>query len=268
MSNIDAVNALLTAINFDRFSEISARHAPDATFISFRGPTCRDSVAIGDWHRTFLKDYADCNYTDLEYIEDGDTVCVRATIEAKGYDWRAFTQRVLEVVRFADGEVVERRLYAMLRDVEFTKPVQQAMDNARGYRGGSVSATRKTVDGWTTAVDARDREAAKEFAADQAVAIDGVYGLAAGLDAIFDQMAAAPRPAFGVRREVGRHLGEHTAVLEFSYDTARPRLAILLRIVDGKVMVIERYWMLREIGVRPDENYANDRHQRQVILPI
>ena len=60
MSNIDAVNALLTAIHFDRFSEIEARHQPDVTFWSFRGPTLRDSVSVADWHRTFLRDYADC----------------------------------------------------------------------------------------------------------------------------------------------------------------------------------------------------------------
>jgi len=62
MSNIDAVNALITAINFDRFAEIEARHNPDVTFSSFRGPTVTSSVGVEDWQRTFLRDYADCNY--------------------------------------------------------------------------------------------------------------------------------------------------------------------------------------------------------------
>ena len=59
MSNIPAVNELITAINFDRFSEIEAHHRPDAVFQSFRGPTLRDSVSIADWHRELLRDYAD-----------------------------------------------------------------------------------------------------------------------------------------------------------------------------------------------------------------
>src|SRR5882762_7452175 len=66
MSNIDAVNALITAINFDRFAEIESLHQPDAVFWSFRGPTLHDSVSIADWHREFLRDYADCSYTELE----------------------------------------------------------------------------------------------------------------------------------------------------------------------------------------------------------
>src|SRR5688500_15022043 len=110
MSNIDAVNALITAVNFDRFAEIEARHAPSATFWSFRGPTLQDSLGIADWHREFLRDYADCNYADLEYVSDESTVAVRATLEAKGYDWRAFTQRVVDVYRLEHEAVVERRL--------------------------------------------------------------------------------------------------------------------------------------------------------------
>jgi ketosteroid isomerase-like protein len=262
MSNIDAVNALLTAINFDRFAEIEAHHAPDVTFWSFRGPTLRSSVDVADWHREFLRDYADCNYGDLEYIEDGDTVVVRATIEAKGYDWRLFTQRVVEVFRMAEGEVVERRLYGMLRDIEFDKPVNAAMENAKGYRGGSASTTRKVVEAFFASTD-NDGDVFHE----KAVLIDGVYGLAAGAANIRALMAAVPRPAFGVERVTAIYAGEHDALAEVAYDPSRPRQACWFRIVDGKIMVIESYWMLREIGVRPDVNYDHDRHQRQVILP-
>src|SRR3990172_11983260 len=108
MSNVDAVNALVTAINFDRFAEIEACHQPDVLFQSFRGPPIHGSVSVGDWHRTFHRLYADCTYSDLEYVDAGDTVCLRATIEAKGYDWRAFTQRVVEVLRMENGAVAER----------------------------------------------------------------------------------------------------------------------------------------------------------------
>ena len=88
-----------------------------------------------DWHTTFLRDYADCNYTDLEYIEEGDSVAVRATIEAKGYNWRPFTQRVVEVFDFVGGGVSERRMYGMLRDVELDKPSTAAMTGALEFRG-------------------------------------------------------------------------------------------------------------------------------------
>ncbi len=84
MTNIEAVNALITAINFDRFAEIEARHAPDATFISFRGPTCIDSISIGDWHREFLEAYADCNYAETEYIEQGDIVVAKLSDQRSG----------------------------------------------------------------------------------------------------------------------------------------------------------------------------------------
>ena len=45
-------------------------------------------------------------------------------------------------------------------------------------------------------------------------------------------------------------------------------MAAALAAQDGKIRVIEGYAMLRELGVNPYENYANDRHRRQVILPI
>ena len=267
MSNIDAVNALLTAINFDRFHEIEARHAPAAVFSSFRGPDLRSSVAIADWHREFLKDYADCNYGDLEYIEDGDVVVTRATIGAKGYDWREFTQRVLEIFRVDGEEIAERRLYGMHRDLEFDKPTQQAMDDAVGFRGGSPSETRKTVESFAAAASTGDSDAMKEALHERVACIDGVYGIVNGADAVIELLSSLPRPVFGSERVTAVFAGEHSAAAEYAYDDAHPRDADFYRLVDGKIRVIERYWMLRAIGVRPEENYANDRHVRKVIYP-
>ncbi|MEX0781400.1 MAG: nuclear transport factor 2 family protein [Dehalococcoidia bacterium] len=265
MSNIDTVNQLLTAINFDRFYEIEALHAPDVIFQSFRGPTLRDSVSVADWHRLFLREYADCNYTDLEYIEDGEHVVVRATIEAKGYDWRPFTQRVLEVFRVVGDHITDRRLYGMLRDLELDKPSQQALDAALEVRGGSRSETEKLV---RAALEVTDAEAAAELFDPKAVLIDSVYGVAIGPENILALTNAVPRPAFGVERVTSGIPGEHDALVEKAIDPSRPRSADWYRIVDGKIRVIERYWMLREIGVNPYVNYSRDRHQRQVILPI
>jgi ketosteroid isomerase-like protein len=269
MSNIDSVNALLTAINFDRFAEIEAHHAPDALFNSFRGPTLRSSVEIADWHRAFQRDYADCNYGELEYIEDGDTVVVRATIEAKGYSWRPFTQRVIEVLRMSrDEEVAERRLYAMLRDQVLDKPATQALENATGYKGGNANQTRKTVEAAFSALLAGDLDAAKEHFAEKAVLWDGVYGLTQGFDNIAATFAAMPKPFLGVESITHVYAGEHTALVELGIDPVRPRAARFVRLVDGKILLVEGYWMLREIGIRPDENYAEDRHPRRAILPI
>jgi len=269
MSNIPAVNALITAINFDRFAEIEARHRPDAVFHSFRGPTLRDSVAIADWHREFLRDYADCNYTELEYIEEGDTVAVRATIEAKGYDWRPFTQRVIEVFQFDEhGEVAQRRLYGALRDLELDKPATAAMTDATGFKGGSASATRGTVQPFYDALLSGDAEGAKQHLHDKAAVIDGVYGIAHGPDNILDFLRHIPMPAFGRLRVTNLLAGEHMALVELAIDPARPRFADWVRLVDGKIRVIEGYAMLRELGINPFENYAHDRHRRQVILPI
>lgn len=268
MTNIDAVNALITAINLDRFAEIEARHRPDAVFTSFRGPILRDSVSIADWHREFLRDYADCNYTELEYIEQGDTVGVRATVEAKGYDWRNFTQRIIEVFRVEGPEIVERRMYGMLRDLVLDKPATAAMTNATGYKGGSASATKAAIEGFYGALLKGDRETAATFLHEKPVVIDGVYGTASGADAIFDFLAAIPMPAFGTLRVTNILAGEHDALVELAIDPARPRFADWVRIVDGKIIVIEGYAMLREIGVNPYENYSNDRHTKQVILPI
>lgn len=265
MSNIGAVNALITAINFDRFAEIEARHNPDVTFASFRGPILNSSVAVEDWHRTFLRDYADCNYTDLEYIEQGETVVVRATIEAKGYDWRPFTQRVLEVFDMVEGGVQARRMYAMLPDVELDKPTTAAMTNALGFKGGSASATKPLLDTLYGGLLSGDKDKAREALADKAVLIDSVYGIVQGPDNVVDLKLHIPVPTFGVERMVQAYAGEKDGCVEIAIDPARPRGADWVRIVDGKILVIESYWMLREIGVHPD---PQKRHQRQVIMPM
>jgi hypothetical protein len=269
MSNIPAVNALITAINFDRFAEIEARHAPDAVFHSFRGPTLRSSVAIADWHREFLRDYQDCNYTDLEYIEQDNVVAVRATIEAKGYDWRPFTQRVVEVFEFnVAGEVSDRRLYGMLRDIELDKAATASMADAKGYKGGSASATRSTMEKLLAAITTANMDGIKELTHEKATIIDGVFGIATGVENLVDLIVSRPTPPFGTERVTRLLAGAHDALLELAIDPSRPRLAQWFRLVDGKVRVVEAYWMLREIGVNPYENYAGDRHARRAILPI
>ena len=267
MSNIDSVNALLTAIHFDRFAEIEARHAPDALFQSFRGPTLRDSVSISDWHRGFLKDYADCNYTELEYIESGDVVAVRATLAAKGYDFRAFTQRVVEVFEFAGdgGPIISRHLYAMLPDLELDKPTTGALTNALESRGGSASASQALVDGFYAALFSGDAEGARPALADKAAIIDSVYGTANGPDNIFALMAAIPSPAFGSWRVTRSVASAKDVLVEASIDPNRPRAADWVRVVDGKIGVIESYWMLREIGLTQAQG---ERYIKQVILPI
>lgn len=266
MSNIDAVNALLTAIHFDRYAEIEARHAPDAVFMSFRGPTLRDSVAIADWHREFLRDYADCNYTELEYIESGNTVALRATIEAKGYDWRAFTQRVVEVFDFDEtGAIVSRRLYAMLPDLELDKAATAALANAVETRGGSASGTKAAAEAFAKAQAEGDAEGMKALLAEKAALIDSVYGVANGPGSIVELTAKVPRPAFGYLRATSIVAGQKDALAEISVDPARPRAAQWMRVVDGKIAVVETYWMLREIGVAPE---TKTRHMKQVILPI
>jgi hypothetical protein len=262
MSNIDAVNALISAINLDRFAEIEARHAPDVTFWSFRGPTLHTSVAVQDWHTRFLRDYADCNYTDLEYIEQDNTVVVRATIEAKGYDWRPFTQRVVEVFHIDDdGSVAERRMYAMLPNLELEKAPTAAMTSATGFKGGSVSATKAAVE----AFHSGDPEAAVAALDEKAALIDTVYGTTVGPQNILDLIGRIPRPAFGSWRVISAYHGPKDACVELAIDPNRPRQAQWLRIVEGKIMVVETYWMLREIGVSLQNP---ERHQRQVILPI
>lgn len=269
MTNIEAATALLTAINFDRFPEIEARHAPDVRFMSFLGPNLYSSVSVEDWHRRFLRDYADCNYAEVEAIEEGEQVAVRATIEAKGYDWRPFTQRVIEALRFEDELVTERKLYGMLRDIELDKPSNAAVTKALEFRGGSASDTRKAAETFFAAfMPGGEVDSAKDVVDDKAALIDGVYGAAVGFDAIRDLMTAIPQPAFGIPRVTNVVAGAKDALVEVAVDPARPRAAYWVRMVEGKIMVVEGYWMLREIGVEPRQNYLRDRHQRKVIMPI
>lgn len=266
MSNIEAVNALLTAINFDRFAEIGARHNPDVIFNSFRGPSLRSSVAVEDWHREFLRDYADCNYTELEYVEQGDQVAVRATIEAKSDNYRAFTQRVIEVLRYEEGGVAERKLYGMLPNVEFDKAVTASMANATGYRGGSASATKAAIDGFYGNLLKGDAKTAMTFLHEKAALIDSVYGLTTGPESIMQLTAQIPLPVFGSWRITNTMCGAKDAMIELAVDPSRPRLADWIRIVDGKIAVIETYWMFREIGIDPFAN-AEERYRKQVIFP-
>lgn len=265
MSNIEAVNELITAINFDRFAEIEARHNPDVLFTSFRGPILHSSVAVEDWHTTFLRDYADCNYTDLEYLERGESVAVRATIEAKGYDWRAFTQRVVEVFDFLQGGISERRMYGMVQDLELDKPTTAAMTAAHDFPGGAVSATQSAVDGFYAALLAGDNDTAATFLADKATLIDSIYGITNGPQNVIDLYRSVPRPAFGAPRVTRTFAGAKDALVETAIDAGRPRRADWVRVVEGKILVIEAYWMFREIGFKPEDRA---RHVKQVILPI
>ena len=265
MTNIDAVNALLTAINFDRFDEIVALHRADAVFNSFRGPTLRDAVSIGDWHRTFLRDYADCNYTDVEYIEEGADVALRATIEAKGYDWRPFTQRVAEVVTVTGELITLRKQYGMLRDVELDKPSTTALNNALEFRGGTPAETNAIAAGFFSAVLAGDDEQAASFLADKAALIDSVYGVTTTPGNVLALLHARPLPAFGLPRVTHTYAADKSALVEVAIDPSRPREAHWLRVVDGKILVIESYWMLREVGIIESDDA---RQQRQVIMPI
>ncbi len=263
----DAAAALVAAINFDRFDDIQALHAPGVVFHSFRGPMLRDCVAVRDWHHELLQRYADCAYTDVETVADGEAVALRATIEAKGYDWRAFTQRVLDVARLEDGLIADRRLYAMTRDIELDKPALASMDAAREFRGGSAGATRKLVEGLYAALLGGRREQAAEALDANVTLIDSVHGIVSGVDAVLDLLEATPRPAFGFQRLTAALAGAKDAAVEVAIDPARPRLADWVRVVEGRARVIERHWMLREIGVDPFVEYSRDRHRRQVILP-
>ena len=265
MSNVDAVKALLAAIHLDRFAEIEAAHLPGATLWPFRGPLVHGSVAIQDWYTEFLRSYADCTYAEAEFIENADTVAVRATIEAKGFNWREFTQRVIDVCEMKDGLVAARRLYAMLPDLELDKPATAAMNNATSYRGGTVDETRKVVRSFYGALLRGDADGAKAFLDGKAALIDSVYGVAAGPDAMMDALAAMPRPAFGSWRATSMLCGAKDAAVELAIDPSRPRAADWVRMVGDKIAVIERYWMLREIGVSQG---SEKRHLRRVIHPM
>lgn len=269
MSNIDAVNALLTAINLDRFAEIGARHCPDVVFHSFRGPILRDSVSLEAWHHTFLERYADCNYGDLEYVEQDNIVGVRATITAKGYDWRRFEQRVVEVFELTgDGGIQRRRQYAMLRDIELDKPANAAMNAALEVKGDGPAKTRQVAQAFYQALLSGNADGAKELLADKCALVDSVYGIVSGADAILEALAQIPRPMFGQWRVTNIVGGQRDALVELAIDPSRPRAADWVRVVEGKIGVIEGYWMLREVGINPFEEYSRDRHMRRAILPI
>ena len=267
MPNSDVVEALVTAINYDRLEEIQALHAPGVLFHSFRSPMLRDSVAVKDFHTELLQRYADCTYTEPEMAEDGDAVALRATIEAKGYDWRTFEQRVLDISRVEDGLITDRRLYGMVSGIELERPSLAAMDAAAEFRGGSPRSTRRLVRGLYENLLAGEREAAAEALDEKITLIDSVYGIVNGADAVLDLLEATPQPAFGYPRLTAVLASDKNAAVEIAIDPARPRIADWVRIVEGKVMVIERHWMLREIGINPFVEYSRDRHRRQVILP-
>lgn len=266
MSNIDLVNAFITAVHLDRFAEIEARHSPVATFHPFLGPDLHDSVAIADWHRNFLRDYADCTYTEIEYLEQGDTVAIRATLEAKGYDWRRFTQDILEVFRFEDELIAERRQYAMLRDIELDKQQTRALEKAKEDDTAKSRRTRKAVEGFYEAVLGGDREAAAEHLDENVLLVDSVHGIVMQPEAALDVLLGTPKPAFGAWRVTNSVSSEQNAAVELSIDPVRPRAADWVRMLGEKIAVIERHWMLREIGLL--SALERERHVRRVIHPV
>jgi len=266
MSNIDSAKALFSAINRDRVAEIEGLHNPDVVFSTFRGPTLRGSGAVGDWHQEFLRMYADCEYTEVEYIEQGNVVSARATIVAKGYDWREFSQRVVEVLDFEDGGISGRRVYAMPPDVEFTKPAADQLKNAAGFRGASPATTLRVATTFFQSLIGGDIDTAKAYLDPRAVLVDGVYGTAVGPDNVVALIASQPVPAFGswrVERAVG---GPKDAVVETAI-APRPRAATWVRVVDEKIVLLEVHWMLREIGFDPAVS-NRERPGKQVIMPI
>lgn len=265
MSNIDTVKALIAAINLDRFDRIEALHQPDVTFWPFSGPPVVGSVSVQDWYTEFLRDYADCTYAEEEFIDDGDVVAVRATLEAKGYNWRAFTQRVLDVCEMKDGKVATRRLYAMLPNLELDKAATAAMNSATGFRGGSVSEARKVVEGFFNAWLAGDAEGARPSLAEKSALVDPVHGTSSDPEAIAGTHARIAAPAMGSWQVTGTCCGAKDAVVEAAINPGRPRLASWIRVADGKIAIIEMYWMLREIGVGPK---SKTRHMRRVIHPV
>lgn len=265
MSNIDAVKALIAAINLDRFDRIEALHQPDVTFWPFSGPPVVGSVSVQDWYTEFLRDYADCTYAEEEFIDDGDVVAVRATLQAKGYNWRAFTQRVLDVCEMKDGKVATRRLYAMLPNLELDKAATAAMNSATGFRGGSASETRQVAQAFFAAWIADDADSMKACLAEKAALVETVHGTVSDPEAIAGAHARMASPAMGSWQVTGIYGGTKDAVVEAAINPERPRLASWIRAVDGKIAVIEMYWMLREIGIGPE---SKTRHMRRVIHPM
>lgn len=266
MSNIDIANALFSAINRDRVAEIEALHNPDVVFSTFRGPTLRGAGAVGDWHQEFLRTYADCEYTEVEYVEQDETIAARATIVAKGYDWREFSQRVVEVFEFEDGGIARRRQYAMPPNVEFNKPAADQLKNAAGFRGVSAATTLRVATTFYQSLVAGDIDAAKAHLDPRAVLVDGVYGTAVGPDGVVALVASQPAPAFGSWRVEKAVAGPKDAVVEMVI-APRPRAAAWVRVVDEKIVLLEAHWMLREIGFDPAVG-NRERQGKQVIMPI
>ena len=191
-----------------------------------------------------------------------------ADIAAKGYDWRAFTQQVLEVMTFRDDQIASRRLYGMLRDIELGKAETAALKAAAEYPGAKARATKKAVKAFYEALEEGDDDKAIEQLDENAAYIDSVYGIANGPQEILNLIKSLPTPAFGQNRVTGVFAGPKDAVVEQSIESSRPRSADWIRILEGKIKVIERFWMLREIGVNPFEEYSRDRHRKPVIPPI
>lgn len=267
MTNIDTVNALLHAVEYDRFRQIESLHDADVLFASFLGPILNDAVSVADWHHRFLQDYADCTYADREYLESSDRVAVRATIHAKGYNWRPFTQRVVESFVLGGRGVSQRFLYGMDKNLVLDKPGTKALEDAEEYPGGQVSATKKATAPFLALVQGEefDAEAAAELFDPKALLIDMVYGNATGMDAIVEATRALPTPAFGAQHPTNVMYGTKAALIELAVDPSRPRQAYWVHIVEGKIRVIESYWMLREIGFQLTEQ---ERHHRVIIQPI
>jgi hypothetical protein len=161
--------------------------------------------------------------------------------------------------------VAGRRLYAMLPDLELDKPATAALNNATGSRGGNAEETRNVVQGFYNALLGGDADGAKAFLDGKAAFIDSVYGVVTGPEAIMDLLARMPRPAFGSWRATRMLCSAKDAAVELVIDPARPRAADWVRMVDARIAVIERYWMLREIGVSQG---SQKRHLRRVIQPM
>ena len=155
----------------------------------------------------------------------------------------------------------------MLRDIEIDKPIQAAFSRANEYPGGSESTVAELAEKFCELELSNNSEVADAILDEKSVLIDSVYGTAGGSDAIVSLLKTTPVPAFGMSRMQTCIAGVKDAVVEFAVDPRRPRYADWIRVVEDKIVVIERYWMLREIGVNPFVEYSRDRHHRQVIMP-
>ena len=101
----------------------------------------------------------------------------------------------------------------------------------------------------------------------KAALVDGVFGTAIGPENVVAILSEMPVPAFGGWRIASTIAGPKAALVELEFAPGRPRAAHWVRVVEDRVVLVESYWMLREIGVRSDAG-NNPRHAKQVILPI